>query len=179
VVDLNKVRHRPHPVAGGPRGRRRPVGPAAWSLHRRVGGRGRHIAADPHPQHYLVGKMSNLSADALIAAEAGLVKRWRGKSSCGGAKALREMFRLIALARARAKPRPCGGRGCGRTPEASATQMRTRGEAKTVGFPFDTWPPLRLTRRDRRRGEDRERSRVDPMGALLNPKSDLLPRARS
>src|SRR5690606_19635374 len=57
-----------------------------------------HIAAQTRtPQHYLVGRMANLSGDALIAAETGLVKRVEEKQMWFG-QSLREMFRLIALA---------------------------------------------------------------------------------
>lgn len=58
-----------------------------------------HIAAQTRtPQHYLVGKMANLSGDALIAAETGLVKKVQEKQLWFG-QALREVFALIALAR--------------------------------------------------------------------------------
>ncbi|MEU2992906.1 phage portal protein [Streptomyces griseoincarnatus] len=58
-----------------------------------------HLAAQTRtPQHYLVGKMANLSADALLAAETGLVKRVEEKQIWSG-QGLREMARLIALAR--------------------------------------------------------------------------------
>lgn len=57
-----------------------------------------HLAAQTRtPQHYLIGKMSNLSSDALIAAEAGLVKRVQEKQLWYGA-AMREMARLVSLA---------------------------------------------------------------------------------
>lgn len=57
-----------------------------------------HIAAQTRtPQHYLIGRMANLSGDALIAAETGLVKRTQEKQMWFG-QALREVFRLIALA---------------------------------------------------------------------------------
>lgn len=57
-----------------------------------------HIAAQTRtPQHYLIGKMANLSGDALLAAETGLVKRIEEKELWFG-QALREMFALIALA---------------------------------------------------------------------------------
>lgn len=57
-----------------------------------------HLAAQTRtPQHYLIGKMANLSSDALIAAEAGLVKRVQEKELWFGA-ALREVQRLVALA---------------------------------------------------------------------------------
>lgn len=57
-----------------------------------------HLAAQTRtPSHYLIGKMANLSSDALIAAEAGLVKRTNEKQLWFGA-ALREVMRLVALA---------------------------------------------------------------------------------
>lgn len=57
-----------------------------------------HIAAQTRtPQHYLVGKMTNISGDALLSAETGLVKRVEEKQLWFG-QALREVFRLIALA---------------------------------------------------------------------------------
>ncbi|MDG9705553.1 phage portal protein [Streptomyces sp. DH37] len=58
-----------------------------------------HIAAQTRtPQHYLIGRMANLSGDALIAAETGLVKRVEEKQTWYG-QALRELFALVALAR--------------------------------------------------------------------------------
>ena len=57
-----------------------------------------HIAAQTRtPQHYLVGKMANLSADALKAAETGLVKRTEEKTEHFG-RGVREVFRLVCLA---------------------------------------------------------------------------------
>ncbi|MFC8704712.1 phage portal protein [Streptomyces anulatus] len=57
-----------------------------------------HLAAQTRtPQHYLIGKMSNLSADALLAAETGLVKRVEEKQLWYG-QGIREAARLIALA---------------------------------------------------------------------------------
>lgn len=56
-----------------------------------------HIAAQTRtPQHYLVGKMANLSAEALKAAETGLVSTVREKQLYFG-EAVREVCRLIAL----------------------------------------------------------------------------------
>lgn len=58
-----------------------------------------HIAAQSRtPQHYLIGKLANLSSDALIAAEGGLVKRTQEKQLWFGA-AIREASALIELAR--------------------------------------------------------------------------------
>lgn len=57
-----------------------------------------HIAAQTRtPQHYLIGKMANLSAEALKAAETGLVSKVRERQLYLG-EALREMWRLVALA---------------------------------------------------------------------------------
>ena len=50
------------------------------------------------PQHYLIGKMANLSGDALLAAETGLVKRTEEKCKSFG-RGIREVFRLVALVR--------------------------------------------------------------------------------
>lgn len=57
-----------------------------------------HLAAQTRtPQHYLVGKMANLSAEALVAAESGLVQKVREQQLFYGPR-IREVFRLIALA---------------------------------------------------------------------------------
>lgn len=58
-----------------------------------------HIAAQTRtPQHYLIGKMANLSGEALKAAETGLVMTVYEKQLYFG-EAIREIARLIALAR--------------------------------------------------------------------------------
>lgn len=57
-----------------------------------------HIAAQTRtPQHYLIGKMANLSAEALVAAETGLVKKVEEQQTFLGPR-LQEVFRLVALA---------------------------------------------------------------------------------
>lgn len=57
-----------------------------------------HIAAQTRtPPHYLLGQMVNISADALTAAEAGLVAKVQGFQRFFGAD-LREVMRLEALA---------------------------------------------------------------------------------
>ncbi|MGW4986323.1 phage portal protein [Streptomyces mirabilis] len=100
-----------------------------------------HIAAQTRtPQHYLIGKMSNLSADALLAAETGLVKRVEEKQIWFG-QALREVFRLIALAQGdEAKALAVAG---GRVMWANA-ESRSLGQLtdaltklKAIGFPFE------------------------------------------
>ncbi|MEU5149732.1 phage portal protein [Streptomyces yangpuensis] len=58
----------------------------------------RHIAAQTRtPPSYLTGEMVNISADALIASEAGLVSKTQERQRFFGA-ALREVMRLEALA---------------------------------------------------------------------------------
>jgi hypothetical protein len=100
-----------------------------------------HIAAQTRtPQHYLIGKMANLSGDALLAAETGLVKRCEEKQIWFG-QALREMFRLIALAQGdRAKARSIAS---GRVLWADA-ESRSHAQMadallklKQIGFPFE------------------------------------------
>lgn len=105
-----------------------------------------HIAAQTRtPQHYLIGKMANLSGDALIAAETGLVKRIEEKQIWFG-QALRELFSLIALAQGSdAKARTISG---GRVLWADA-ESRSHAQLsdallklKQIGFPFE-WLALR------------------------------------
>ncbi|MGW3724826.1 phage portal protein [Streptomyces sp. NPDC000851] len=100
-----------------------------------------HIAAQTRtPQHYLIGKMANLSGDALLAAETGLVKRVEEKQLWFG-QALREVFRLIALAQGdEAKALAIAG---GRVMWANS-QSRSDAQMadvllklKQVGFPFE------------------------------------------
>lgn len=58
----------------------------------------RHIAAQTRtPPHYLLGEMSNIAADALTAAESGLVAKAKDKQTYFGAD-IREIARLEALA---------------------------------------------------------------------------------
>lgn len=58
----------------------------------------RHIAAQTRtPPHYLLGEMSNIAADALTAAESGLVAKAKDKQLYFGAD-IREIMRLEALA---------------------------------------------------------------------------------
>lgn len=100
-----------------------------------------HIAAQTRtPQHYLVGRMANLSGDALIAAETGLVKRTEEKQVWFG-QALREMFALIALAqddahRARAVR---SGQVLWADAESRSHAQLTDAlqKLKAIGFPFE------------------------------------------
>lgn len=57
-----------------------------------------HIAAQTRtPPHYLIGKLANLSADALNAAETGLVSK-TGERVTYSSAGIREVNRLVALA---------------------------------------------------------------------------------
>jgi hypothetical protein len=100
-----------------------------------------HIAAQTRtPQHYLIGKMANLSGDALIAAETGLVKRVEEKQLWYG-QALREMFALIALAQgnqAKGKALRAGQVLWADTESRSQSQLADALlKLKQIGFPFE------------------------------------------
>lgn len=131
-----------------------------------------HVAAQTRtPQHYLIGKMANLSGDALIAAETGLVKRVEEKQLWYG-QALREMFRLIALAQDNtAKAKAISG---GHVLWADA-ESRSRNQLadamlklKQVGFPFEYLAshygltPTQVTEVLSMRERDMERMLLDP-----------------
>ncbi|WP_223772940.1 phage portal protein [Streptomyces sp. 135] len=105
-----------------------------------------HIAAQTRtPQHYLIGKMANLSGDALLAAETGLVKRVQEKQTWFG-QALREMFRLIALARgedAKAKSIAAGQVVWADAESRSHAQLADAlTKLRQMGFPFE-WIALK------------------------------------
>ncbi|WP_431772191.1 phage portal protein [Streptomyces cucumeris] len=105
-----------------------------------------HIAAQTRtPQHYLIGKMANLSADALLAAETGLVKRVEEKQLWFG-RALRELFSLIALAQGdeeKAKATRAGSLIWAETESRSQAQLADALlKLKQIGFPFE-WLALR------------------------------------
>lgn len=100
-----------------------------------------HIAAQTRtPQHYLIGKMANLSGDALIAAETGLVKRVEEKQVWFG-QAIREMYRLIALAQGNeAKAKALSGGTVMWADAASRSQAQTADailKLRQIGFPFE------------------------------------------
>lgn len=100
-----------------------------------------HIAAQTRtPQHYLIGKMANLSGDALLAAETGLVKRVEEKQIWFG-QALREMFRLVALAQgneAKAKALT-GGTMMWQNAESRSDAQTADAllKLRQIGFPFE------------------------------------------
>ncbi|MEU2077112.1 phage portal protein [Streptomyces sp. NPDC013489] len=105
-----------------------------------------HLAAQTRtPQHYLIGKMANLSADSLLAAETGLVQRVDEKKLWFG-QGLREVARLIALAKGQeAKARALrSGRVLWADSESrSHAQMADALlKLKQLGFPFQ-WLALK------------------------------------
>ncbi|MFJ4987905.1 phage portal protein [Streptomyces sp. NPDC088732] len=105
-----------------------------------------HLAAQTRtPQHYLIGKMANLSADSLLAAETGLVKRVEEKHLWFG-QGLREVARLIALAKgddAKARALRSGRVLWADVESRSHAQMADALlKLKQLGFPFE-WLALR------------------------------------
>lgn len=136
-----------------------------------------HIAAQTRtPQHYLIGKMANLSSDALIAAEAGLVKRTQEKQLWFGA-ALREIMRLVWLAK--------GDRGKADSYRAGSVVWKdseSRSQAqlvaslvqlKSIGWPFEDLArrfglsPAEVTQLIEMREHE---AQLDPMLAMLGTK---------
>jgi hypothetical protein len=100
-----------------------------------------HIAAQTRtPQHYLVGRMANLSGDALIAAETGLVKRVEEKQLWFG-QALRELFALIALARGEEERAAAVRGGQVLWADAESRSQAQMADAllklQQIGFPFE------------------------------------------
>jgi hypothetical protein len=100
-----------------------------------------HIAAQTRtPAHYLIGKMANLSGDALLAAETGLVKRVDEKQLWFG-QAIREMFRLIALAMGNDAQAESVAAGQVLWADAESRSHAQLADAltklKQIGFPFE------------------------------------------
>lgn len=100
-----------------------------------------HIAAQTRtPQHYLIGRMANLSGDALIAAETGLVKRVEEKQLWYG-QALREVFALIALAQGDEDKAKASAAGTVLWADAESRSQAQMADAllklKQIGFPFE------------------------------------------
>ncbi|MFB4320663.1 phage portal protein [Actinomadura sp. 21ATH] len=139
-----------------------------------------HIAAQTRtPAHYLIGKMANLSGDALIAAETGLVKRVEEKQLWMGAS-LREMFRLIALAQGNESKAQAISAGTllWADPESRNVAQLTDSlmKLKTIGFPFEflaaryglTPPQIADVMAMRER-----EAALDPVSQMMNGRPDL------
>ncbi|MGH3782156.1 MAG: phage portal protein [Pseudonocardiaceae bacterium] len=100
-----------------------------------------HVAAQTRtPQHYLVGKMANLSGDALLAAETGLVKKVNEKMLWFG-QALREAFSLIELALGNGAKAKDARAGMVMWADAESRSYAQLADAlvklKNIGFPFE------------------------------------------
>jgi hypothetical protein len=100
-----------------------------------------HLAAQTRtPQHYLIGKMSNVGSDTLLAAEAGLVKRVNEKQLWFGS-ALREVQRLVALAQFDKKKADAyrSGRVLWADTESrsQAQLVASLIQLKSIGWPFE------------------------------------------
>lgn len=143
-----------------------------------------HLAAQTRtPQHYLVGKMANMSADALKAAETGLVKKVEERQVYFG-EALKEVFALVALAQgddAKAKAARGG------TILWKDAEMRSEAQLvdallklQTIGFPFEFLAerygltPAQIDRVMQMRSDDQQRVLADP-AALFGPKPEQPP----
>lgn len=145
-----------------------------------------HIAAQTRtPQHYLVGKMANLSGDALIAAETGLVKKVQEKQLWFG-QALREAFALIALARGETAKAEALGGGMVLWADTESRNIAQLTDSllklRQIGFPFEFLAsrfglnPTEVA--DLVRMRERE-SALDPVAAMMNAAipSDAAPAA--
>jgi hypothetical protein len=121
--------------------------------------------------------MANLSGDALIAAETGLVKRAQEKQLWFG-QALREVFELIALARGEDGKADALRGGSILWADAESRNIAQLTDSllklKQIGFPFE-WLALRfgLTPTevaDLMLMRERE-AEMDPVGSLLRDKT--------
>lgn len=100
-----------------------------------------HIAAQTRtPAHYLVGSMTNISGDALLAAETGLVKK-AGEKQLWFGQAIREMFRLIALAQGETQKAKSIVSGQVMWMDAESRSQAQLADAlvklRQIGFPFE------------------------------------------
>lgn len=144
-----------------------------------------HLAAQTRtPQHYLIGKMANLSGDAMAAAETGCVKKADEKKLWFGA-GLRIGGELIALARgetAKAKA-IAAGRVLWADSESRNIAQLTDSllKLRQIGFPFEFLArrfgltPTEVTELVEMRQRDAE---TDPISRVLNggtPGADAAP----
>lgn len=115
-----------------------------------------HISAQTRtPPHYLVGKMANMSADALTVAETGLVARTIQKQTAFTGP-LRELYRLIALAQGKGRRAKAAASGIvlWNDPQYRALSQKTDGFVKLrqAGMPLRymlEWLGLNPTEVDR------------------------------
>jgi hypothetical protein len=100
-----------------------------------------HVGAQTRtPGHYFIDNMSNLSADALKAAETGLVQRTGEKAEHFG-RAIREVFRLVALVQGDEKRARAVAAGEMVWKDIESRSDAQRADAllkkKTIGYPFE------------------------------------------
>jgi hypothetical protein len=103
-----------------------------------------HVSAQTRtPPHYLVGKIANLSADALTASETGQVAK-SGERLTYATPALRQLNRLILLAQggdqAEARARACAAGAIDWKDiqfRSLAQKADAYGKLKDIGFPFE------------------------------------------
>lgn len=136
-----------------------------------------HVAAQTRtPPHYLIGKLANLSAEALTAAESGLVSK-TGERIVYVDQATRETYALMAAVQGDdAKARACrsGSVVWGDIQfRALAQKVDALVKMRQIGFPFE-WiaeqyglEPLEVARVLKMREKEAE---SDPMAQLMNPK---------
>ena len=140
-----------------------------------------HIAAQTRtPPHYLIGRVANLSAEALTAAETGLVSK-TGERIVYVNPSIRENFALIASAQGEdAKAKACRAG----TVMWADTQFRALGQKvdalmklKSMGFPLQ-WIAeqygLEPPEVDRVMQMVEEEADRDPVAAMLNGKPEKL-----
>jgi hypothetical protein len=134
-----------------------------------------HIAAQTRtPSHYLIGKMANLSGDALVAAETGLVMKCREKQLWFG-QALREVFRLVALARGEAELAKSVAAGTVLWADVESRNIAQLTDSllklKQIGFPFQYLAlrygltPTEIVEIMEMREDEAD---LDPVAALVN-----------
>lgn len=134
-----------------------------------------HIAAQTRtPPHYLVGKVSNLAAEAFTAAETGLVSK-TGERLTYFTPSIRELNALVALAQgneAKAKAAR-GGTVMWADPQFRSLSQKVDAlhKLKDIGFPFE-WiceqyglDPVEV---DRVMKMKRKEAEMDPLGAITN-----------
>lgn len=141
-----------------------------------------HLAAQTRtPQHYLIGKMANLSAESLRAAEAGLAKKVNEMQTFFS-PAVREVFRLMAITQDDPElAAACrGGRVLWKDAEtrSEAQLVDALLKLQTIGFPFG-WlaekyglSDAELARVESMRSESLDRLMLGDFGSLTGPKPD-------
>lgn len=132
-----------------------------------------HIAAQTRtPPHYLIGKVANLSAEALTAAETGLVNKTNERLTYF-TPPLREVFRLVCLAQGEEKKARAVASGTVLWKDVQYRSLAQKVDAltkmRTIGFPME-WiaeqyglEPGEVARVMRMRRDEAE---LDPVGAL-------------